>query len=400
MAAVASPWPDAGARCGGVAASTGAGGLHAERNGPGDPFCTALPQRVCELLLVTEALWSVEEQSPEAPLSARPLSPPRAVPQQPAQVPAQRAPQVQQPEPEQSVPAVSREQFLRLRPLARVIEEEPADTSPVWGCMDRGKEGKAKPTKALAGTARKKAPSALAKTEKIPRGAYASGGSCVSFASDLTDVRSSSSDSDSDALAEAKAAASPSDAGEEAQQQEEEYDVVVGPTFNAVMPKSFEELYLDGPGRPIRSRSRVLCLSDIMLLSQDPQQAAIEAAVQSAIGSVAGAPGGTGAASGAAAATASNAGASAALMSTGAIAVGGSRRVLSFGSVLHLCGHLDHCRPCMFERKARRCKKSWLCDFCHFHGDRARSSKFSSNESTWSVGTQEDQRRVDSPGSP
>lgn len=39
---------------------------------------------------------------------------------------------------------------------------------------------------------------------------------------------------------------------------------------------------------------------------------------------------------------------------------------LSFGSVLHLnMGKKASCRPCMFERWAGRCTKSWLCDFCH-----------------------------------
>merc|ERR1712008_89000 len=39
---------------------------------------------------------------------------------------------------------------------------------------------------------------------------------------------------------------------------------------------------------------------------------------------------------------------------------------LSFGSVLHLSmGKKASCRPCMFERWAGRCTKSWLCDFCH-----------------------------------
>mmetsp|Transcript_81709 Transcript_81709/g.239875 ORF Transcript_81709/g.239875 Transcript_81709/m.239875 type:complete len:476 (+) Transcript_81709:132-1559(+) len=41
---------------------------------------------------------------------------------------------------------------------------------------------------------------------------------------------------------------------------------------------------------------------------------------------------------------------------------------LSFGSALHLsCGPGHQCRPCMFERWAGRCNKSWLCDFCHLH---------------------------------
>mmetsp|Transcript_22121 Transcript_22121/g.48911 ORF Transcript_22121/g.48911 Transcript_22121/m.48911 type:complete len:250 (+) Transcript_22121:61-810(+) len=42
---------------------------------------------------------------------------------------------------------------------------------------------------------------------------------------------------------------------------------------------------------------------------------------------------------------------------------------LSFGSVLHLnFGGLQPCRPCMFEKqRSGRCRRSWLCDFCHMH---------------------------------
>lgn len=61
----------------------------------------------------------------------------------------------------------------------------------------------------------------------------------------------------------------------------------------------------------------------------------------------------------------------------------GGRGALSFGSVVHFqqdgtpravlmdaCEQHDRerwCRPCMFERRGRRCRKSWLCDFCHVH---------------------------------
>jgi len=45
---------------------------------------------------------------------------------------------------------------------------------------------------------------------------------------------------------------------------------------------------------------------------------------------------------------------------------------LSYGSILHICGFEDRCRPCMFERSAGRCRKSWLCDFCHMHTGRKR----------------------------
>mmetsp|Transcript_24379 Transcript_24379/g.44741 ORF Transcript_24379/g.44741 Transcript_24379/m.44741 type:complete len:227 (-) Transcript_24379:68-748(-) len=40
----------------------------------------------------------------------------------------------------------------------------------------------------------------------------------------------------------------------------------------------------------------------------------------------------------------------------------------SFGSAVHLIqGVGTACRPCMFERRAGRCSKAILCDFCHLH---------------------------------
>eukprot|EP00930_Biecheleria_cincta_P024771 TRINITY_DN17698_c0_g1_i1.p1 TRINITY_DN17698_c0_g1~~TRINITY_DN17698_c0_g1_i1.p1 ORF type:complete len:636 (-),score=87.60 TRINITY_DN17698_c0_g1_i1:107-2014(-) len=51
---------------------------------------------------------------------------------------------------------------------------------------------------------------------------------------------------------------------------------------------------------------------------------------------------------------------------------------LSFGSTLHLMGQpLDMCRPCMFEQRPGRCKKSFCCDFCHVghHRSQARKTK-------------------------
>mmetsp|Transcript_10339 Transcript_10339/g.24900 ORF Transcript_10339/g.24900 Transcript_10339/m.24900 type:complete len:275 (+) Transcript_10339:70-894(+) len=40
---------------------------------------------------------------------------------------------------------------------------------------------------------------------------------------------------------------------------------------------------------------------------------------------------------------------------------------LSFGSVVHAQTRqpLTRCRPCMFEQRPGRCRKSFLCDFCH-----------------------------------
>jgi len=40
---------------------------------------------------------------------------------------------------------------------------------------------------------------------------------------------------------------------------------------------------------------------------------------------------------------------------------------MSFGSAAHIMGMQQSCRPCMFEHWPGRCKKSWLCDFCHGH---------------------------------
>lgn len=51
---------------------------------------------------------------------------------------------------------------------------------------------------------------------------------------------------------------------------------------------------------------------------------------------------------------------------------------LSFGSTLHLMGGaLELCRPCMFEQRPGRCKKSYCCDFCHVgpHRSQARKAK-------------------------
>eukprot|EP00930_Biecheleria_cincta_P042821 TRINITY_DN29460_c0_g1_i1.p1 TRINITY_DN29460_c0_g1~~TRINITY_DN29460_c0_g1_i1.p1 ORF type:complete len:585 (-),score=64.25 TRINITY_DN29460_c0_g1_i1:199-1953(-) len=50
---------------------------------------------------------------------------------------------------------------------------------------------------------------------------------------------------------------------------------------------------------------------------------------------------------------------------------------LSFGSALHLMGKpLELCRPCMFEQRPGRCRKSFCCDFCHVgHRRSARKAK-------------------------
>jgi len=70
---------------------------------------------------------------------------------------------------------------------------------------------------------------------------------------------------------------------------------------------------------------------------------------------------------------------------------GAGQAPLSFGSVLHLnFGGKLPCRPCMFERWAGRCIKSWLCDFCHVdasdrnHGEnRTLKGKKRSSDDQW-----------------
>lgn len=49
------------------------------------------------------------------------------------------------------------------------------------------------------------------------------------------------------------------------------------------------------------------------------------------------------------------------------LASAGTAAPMSFGSALHITGVEGRCRPCMFEHWPGRCKKSWLCDFCHSH---------------------------------
>mmetsp|Transcript_59749 Transcript_59749/g.165165 ORF Transcript_59749/g.165165 Transcript_59749/m.165165 type:complete len:422 (+) Transcript_59749:95-1360(+) len=104
----------------------------------------------------------------------------------------------------------------------------------------------------------------------------------------------------------------------------ESADVLVGPTYLAVQPMKLEELSLpESAGKngsirkvPLGSNSRCLSFSDAMRLARLRQGEA----------------------------------------------------PLSFGSTLHVnFGPGQPCRPCMFERWAGRCDKSWLCDFCHLH---------------------------------
>mmetsp|Transcript_31757 Transcript_31757/g.69403 ORF Transcript_31757/g.69403 Transcript_31757/m.69403 type:complete len:263 (-) Transcript_31757:125-913(-) len=105
---------------------------------------------------------------------------------------------------------------------------------------------------------------------------------------------------------------------------EDPTEVVVGPTSRATSAVPINSLSLaqvDGSGRrhyfPIKSGPRCTCLGDVMRLSFARSPSA----------------------------------------------------PLSFGSVLHLnFGTLQPCRPCMFEKqRSGRCRRSWLCDFCHLH---------------------------------
>lgn len=104
---------------------------------------------------------------------------------------------------------------------------------------------------------------------------------------------------------------------------EDDVRVIVGPSELATGEQNISSFSLpeDGnvgskqqPWIPIQSNERVLCLSDVLRLGKARSMQA----------------------------------------------------PLSFGSVIHLLGHKEPpCRPCMYEHWPGRCKKSWLCDFCH-----------------------------------
>uniref|UniRef100_A0A7S4W575 Uncharacterized protein n=1 Tax=Alexandrium monilatum TaxID=311494 RepID=A0A7S4W575_9DINO len=127
-------------------------------------------------------------------------------------------------------------------------------------------------------------------------------------------ARQCSPAADSDAESECSAPSEPDESAE----------IIVGPTNLAVMPLKLEDLCLFRLERhtgtvkrvPLVSNPRRLSLADALRLSHArPEEAP-----------------------------------------------------LSFGSTLHLSyGAGQPCRPCMFERWAGRCIKSWLCDFCHLH---------------------------------
>eukprot|EP00448_Togula_jolla_P013273 CAMPEP_0170580630 /NCGR_PEP_ID=MMETSP0224-20130122/6610_1 /TAXON_ID=285029 /ORGANISM="Togula jolla, Strain CCCM 725" /LENGTH=250 /DNA_ID=CAMNT_0010903715 /DNA_START=170 /DNA_END=920 /DNA_ORIENTATION=- len=85
------------------------------------------------------------------------------------------------------------------------------------------------------------------------------------------------------------------------------------------------------------------------------------------------------------------------LSSPGCLYLGDVRRLsqarlrsapLSFGSIVHLnFGATQNCRPCMFEKqRSGRCRRSWLCDFCHMHPKEAFVSHIEAETDPWSSG--------------
>mmetsp|Transcript_103113 Transcript_103113/g.204793 ORF Transcript_103113/g.204793 Transcript_103113/m.204793 type:complete len:494 (+) Transcript_103113:34-1515(+) len=106
---------------------------------------------------------------------------------------------------------------------------------------------------------------------------------------------------------------------------DEDDEIIIGPTQFAVQASCFEDVWIPAGNKlhPVLSRPHRLFITDVIRLSGLVEDA--------------GAP-------------------------------------LSFGSLLHICGHQHKCRPCMFERVPGRCRKLWLCDFCHLHVGRKRRS--------------------------
>lgn len=98
-------------------------------------------------------------------------------------------------------------------------------------------------------------------------------------------------------------------------------EIIIGPTNYAVKPNTFQDVWLDDHATcarvPVKSTSSSLYLSDILRLSIRVDDEDV--------------------------------------------------LPISFGTLNHLCGREDLCRPCMHESRAGRCKKAWLCDTCHLH---------------------------------
>jgi len=101
----------------------------------------------------------------------------------------------------------------------------------------------------------------------------------------------------------------------------DDVEVIVGPTHFAFWDRNVEDAWIPGGGEafPVLSRPNKLVFTDLQRLSRLREQTP-----------------------------------------------------LSFGSLLHACGQESNCRPCMFERAPGRCRKVWLCDFCHLHTRRRR----------------------------
>eukprot|EP00439_Symbiodinium_sp_Y106_P066982 s929_g11.t1 len=130
----------------------------------------------------------------------------------------------------------------------------------------------------------------------------------------------------------------PTDTEAEFEMEEKDEEIIVGPTIHAVQPLTFEDLWIESsvPGEkcPVRSRSSVLSVSDVLRLRHTPSETPEPVQVR------------------------------------------------SFGSLVHSCETRAPCRPCMFERVPGRCKKSWLCDFCHLHSGRKKKG----SEATFATG--------------
>eukprot|EP00933_Yihiella_yeosuensis_P052536 TRINITY_DN50638_c0_g1_i1.p1 TRINITY_DN50638_c0_g1~~TRINITY_DN50638_c0_g1_i1.p1 ORF type:complete len:321 (+),score=48.66 TRINITY_DN50638_c0_g1_i1:25-963(+) len=104
-------------------------------------------------------------------------------------------------------------------------------------------------------------------------------------------------------------------------ESEEELDIILGPTGEATWPLSLQDAWMSSilKGKSsVESNSRYLKLTDILGLSS------------------------------------------------------GEHAQLSFGSLLHARSDQITCRPCMFERCPKHCRRVWLCDFCHFHRNEKR----------------------------
>eukprot|EP00929_Paragymnodinium_shiwhaense_P012885 TRINITY_DN120765_c0_g1_i1.p1 TRINITY_DN120765_c0_g1~~TRINITY_DN120765_c0_g1_i1.p1 ORF type:complete len:628 (+),score=113.78 TRINITY_DN120765_c0_g1_i1:177-2060(+) len=65
---------------------------------------------------------------------------------------------------------------------------------------------------------------------------------------------------------------------------------------------------------------------------------------------------------------------------------------LSYGSILHMNYDAGKCRPCMFERVVGRCRRRWLCDFCHMHTKKVQGNWQGGDEQFHEAGNYQDER--------